>query len=76
MPSDVICLAQPSLRTLRRLFIASCCYHKFRFDNRNGIASAISAGDMAPESGTLNESYVLVDHYDGDILPVMTKVCK
>jgi hypothetical protein len=29
-----------------------------------------------PESGTLNESYVLVDHYDGDILPVMTKVCK
>ena len=44
-PGELICLTQPSLRSLRRLFTAYCCYHKLRFENREEIDFAIKAND-------------------------------
>ena len=45
-PSELICLSKPSLRTVRRLFTAYCCYHKLRFENREEIDGTVCANDF------------------------------
>ena len=45
---ELICLIKPSLRSIRRLFVAYCCYHKLRHENREEIDTAVRADDFEP----------------------------